>query len=79
MFGNDNRNIKKYYILIFIYLALTLFAGAMSGLTVGYLSIDDLVMELRLTTGTEEEKFYSRQVLPVLSNRHWVIVIFYFL
>lgn len=44
----------------------------MSGLTVGYLSIDDLVMELRLTTGTEEEKFYANQVLPVLSNRHWV-------
>lgn len=35
---------------------LTLFAGMMSGLTVGYLSIDELVLELKSQNGTEEEK-----------------------
>ena len=44
----------------------------MSGLTVGYLSVDDLTMELRMTSGTEEEKHYA--VLPILSNRHWLLV-----
>ena len=34
----------------------------MSGLTVGYLSIDDLVLELKLTTGTEEEKEYAKKI-----------------
>lgn len=33
-----------------------LFAGLMSGLTVGYLSIDTLVLELKLKNGTESEK-----------------------
>jgi metal transporter CNNM len=46
----------------------------MSGLTVGYLSIDDLVLELRSTTGTEEEKAYAEKVLPILANRHWLLV-----
>ena len=46
----------------------------MSGLTVGYLSIDDLTMELRMTSGTEEEKEVASKVLPVLSNRHWLLV-----
>lgn len=46
----------------------------MSGLTVGYLSIDDLVLELRATTGTEEEKEYAAKVLPILANRHWLLV-----
>jgi metal transporter CNNM len=53
---------------------LTCFAGLMSGLTVGYLSIDDLVMELKMTTGTEEEKRQADLVLPILSKRHWLLV-----
>jgi metal transporter CNNM len=46
----------------------------MSGLTVGYLSIDDLVLELRSTTGTEEEKLHASKVLPILADRHWLLV-----
>jgi metal transporter CNNM len=46
----------------------------MSGLTVGYLSIDDLVLELRQTNGTEEEKRYAEKVLPILAQRHWLLV-----
>lgn len=45
----------------------------MSGLTVGYLSIDDLVMELKMTTGTDEEKRQADLVLPILSKRHWLL------
>lgn len=46
----------------------------MSGLTVGYLSIDDLVLELRSTNGTEEEKAHAAKVLPILAKRHWLLV-----
>ena len=44
-------------------LGLVLFAGLMAGLTVGYLSIDTLVLELKLKNGTEKEK---RDVIVVL-------------
>lgn len=46
----------------------------MSGLTVGYLSIDDLVLELRSSNGTDEEKSYAAKVLPILAQRHWLLV-----
>ena len=46
----------------------------MSGLTVGYLSIDDLVLELRSTNGTDEEKKHAAKVLPILADRHWLLV-----
>ena len=62
-----------YWFFLFMVTFLTLFAGLMSGLTVGYLSVDDLTMELKATTGTDEEKFYSSRVLPVVANRHWLL------
>ena len=35
---------------------LTCFAGIMSGMTVGFLSIDKLDLEIKLMIGTPEEK-----------------------
>ena len=46
----------------------------MSGLTVGYLSIDDLVLELRFNNGTDEEKEHASKLLPILAKRHWLLV-----
>ena len=46
----------------------------MSGLTVGYLSIDSLVLELKLKNGTEEEKKNSLEILSVLENQHHLLV-----
>jgi metal transporter CNNM len=66
-FGEESLSI----FMIFIF---TVFAGIMSGLTVGYLSIDDLVLELKANTGTDEEKRYSEKVLPIISKRHWLLV-----
>jgi metal transporter CNNM len=62
-----------YWFFMFMVAVLTLFAGMMSGLTVGYLSVDQLTMELRESTGTPEEKEASKVILPVLSNRHWLL------
>ena len=64
---------STYWFFMFMVALLTLFAGMMSGLTVGYLSVDQLTMELRENTGTEEEKEASKKILPVLSNRHWLL------
>ena len=42
--------------IIIIYAVLVIFAGLMSGLTVGYLSIDTLDLEIKQAIGTPEEK-----------------------
>lgn len=46
----------------------------MSGLTVGYLSIDELALELKSINGTEEEKANSKIIQDVLSSRHKLLV-----
>ncbi len=45
--------------------SLTLFAGMMSGLTVGYLSIDKIDLEVKMNIGTHKEK---QAVIYVLFN-----------
>eukprot|EP00344_Euplotes_crassus_P003404 CAMPEP_0196996352 /NCGR_PEP_ID=MMETSP1380-20130617/2254_1 /TAXON_ID=5936 /ORGANISM="Euplotes crassus, Strain CT5" /LENGTH=550 /DNA_ID=CAMNT_0042412287 /DNA_START=71 /DNA_END=1723 /DNA_ORIENTATION=+ len=62
-----------YYCLI-VAVLLTLGAGVMSGLTVGYLSIDQLELEMKLQNGTEEEKKNALAVLPVLEDHHYLLV-----
>lgn len=46
----------------------------MSGLTVGYLSIDRLELEMKLHNGTEAEKNQALAVLPVLEDHHYLLV-----
>ncbi len=46
----------------------------MSGLTVGYLSIDDLLIELRQKGGSETEQKYANRIYPIISERHWLLV-----
>lgn len=53
---------------------LTIGSGLFSGLTVGYLSIDDLALELRFKNGSDLEKNHAQKVLPILSKRHWLLV-----
>lgn len=46
----------------------------MSGLTVGYLSIDELILELRVIGGTEEEKKNGKIIQEILSSKHRLLV-----
>ena len=71
---NAQMGMATFWFNVLMVIALTLFAGIMSGLTVGYLSIDDLVMELKLSTGTDEEKQFANNIIPVISNHHWLLV-----
>jgi len=47
---------EEWYLSIFIATVCTCFAGIMSGLTVGLLSIDKLELEIKATIGTPQEK-----------------------
>ena len=46
----------------------------MSGLTVGYLSIDELVLELKIKGGTDEEKETAKKIQEILSSKHRLLV-----
>ena len=64
----------EFWFYLFVAVALVCFAGAMSGLTVGYLSIDTLILELKISNGTESEKYYAKKILSIVSNHHWLLV-----
>jgi CBS domain containing-hemolysin-like protein len=56
------------------FIILACFAGTMSGLTVGYLSIDSLVLEIKMTNGTDTEKYYAEKIYRLVANHHWLLV-----
>jgi len=45
----------------------------MSGLTVGYSSIDYLQLEIKLKNGTEEEKRHANNILPIIQKKHLML------
>ena len=53
---------------------LAIFAGCMSGLTVGYLSIDMLILEIKMENGTEKEKIYAKKIKKIIADHHWILV-----
>ena len=59
---------------LILFSSLACFAGAVSGLTVGYLSIDPLYLELKISNGTESEKYYANEILKIVSDHHWLLV-----
>lgn len=56
------------------FIVLVCFAGLMSGLTVGFLSIDQLDLEIKQSIGTEEEKRQAGAILPILKQHHFLLV-----
>ncbi len=45
----------------------------MSGLTVGYSSINPLNLEIKLENGTELEKEEAKKILPILEKKHLLL------
>lgn len=45
----------------------------MSGLTVGYSSIDYLQLEIKLKNGTDEEKRYASNIIPIIQRKHLML------
>ena len=46
----------------------------MSGLTVGYLSIESLDLEIKIKSGTDVEKAQAKRLLPVILKHHHLLV-----
>lgn len=63
-----------FYFYLGICLFLTAMAGVMSGLTVGYLSINKIDIDVKTALGTAEEKKTADNVLQLLLNHHHLLV-----
>jgi len=63
----------EFWVFLVMVFATTAFAGMMSGLTVGYLSIDQLELEIKLKTGTQQEKEDAMAIMPILAKHHLLL------
>jgi metal transporter CNNM len=72
--SDQDLNLNDYLIYAAICLGLVLMAGAMSGMTVGLLSISELELELRAQNGDEAEQNRALKILPVIRNHHRLLV-----
>ena len=78
--GTNKRSVihslpsEDYTIYSLISIFLVLIGGTMSGLTVGLLGIDELALELKIASGTSEEKKNALKVLKVINNHHLLLV-----
>jgi len=63
----------EFWLYAFLVLCCVCGAGLMSGLTVGYISIDQLELEIKLKTGTQQEKEDARIIMPILAKHHLLL------
>ncbi|CAI9718901.1 Hypothetical predicted protein [Octopus vulgaris] len=65
---------KAFWINLGIYLALILIAAMMSGLTIGYFSLDMLNLLTLRAGGTPKEQKYANIIIPLVKRRHLLLV-----
>lgn len=63
----------EFYLYILYAALICCFAGLMSGLTVGYTSIDPRMLAIKLVNGSEIEKENARKIKPIIDNKHLLI------
>jgi CBS domain containing-hemolysin-like protein len=64
----------EYLTFSLVSFGLVCFAGLMSGLTVGLMSISSLDLKIKLESGTSIEKKYARRVSSILHDHHLLLV-----
>lgn len=71
---NHNNSTSEIIIYISIIIVLILFAGIMSGLTVGYLSIDPLHLEIRMLSNNKNDFEKCKRINYILHDKHRLLV-----
>lgn len=64
----------SFWVYLGVYIALVLFAGLMSGLTMGLLSLDILSLKVLQRGGKPQEKKHAAKILPLVEKHHLLLV-----
>ncbi|XP_075494236.1 DUF21 domain-containing protein At2g14520-like [Primulina tabacum] len=62
-----------FFIYIIIVVFLVLFAGSMSGLTLGLMSLSLVDLEVLEKSGTPKDRKHAAKILPVVKNQHLLL------
>ncbi|XP_031382153.1 DUF21 domain-containing protein At2g14520-like [Punica granatum] len=63
----------NFFIHILIIVLLVMFAGMMSGLTLGLMSLSLVDLEVLAKSGTPRDRKYAAKILPVVKNQHLLL------
>ncbi|KAG0599527.1 hypothetical protein M758_12G158900 [Ceratodon purpureus] len=62
-----------FWVYIVVCLVLVLFAGVMSGLTLGLMSLGIMDLEVLIKSGSPSDKLHAEKILPVVRNQHLLL------
>ncbi|GER43290.1 CBS domain-containing family protein, partial [Striga asiatica] len=63
----------EFFVHILVIVFLVLFAGLMSGLTLGLMSLSLVDLEVLAKSGTPRDKQHAAKILPVVKNQHLLL------
>ncbi|KAL3843826.1 hypothetical protein ACJIZ3_001229 [Penstemon smallii] len=63
----------QFFIHIVVIVFLVAFAGLMSGLTLGLMSLSLVDLEVLAKSGTPKDKIHAAKILPVVKNQHLLL------
>ncbi|XP_031481434.1 DUF21 domain-containing protein At2g14520-like isoform X1 [Nymphaea colorata] len=63
----------EFFLYIVIIILLVLFAGLMSGLTLGLMSLSLVDLEVLSKSGTPQDRKHAEKILPVVKNQHLLL------
>ncbi|KAK4271367.1 hypothetical protein QN277_020071 [Acacia crassicarpa] len=64
----------KFFVWLGLIVLLVVFAGMMSGLTLGLMSLSLVDLEVLAKSGTPKDRQYAEKILPVVRNQHLLLV-----
>lgn len=67
-------NISFFWYMLLLSIGLVLFAGLMSGLTLGLLSMERLDLRVTMLSGNDKEKIRAQKVANLLKHEHLLLV-----
>eukprot|EP01134_Creolimax_fragrantissima_P007661 CFRG7661T1 len=65
---------REFYIHMTVCIFCVLFAGIMSGLTIGLLSFDVTTLQVLKEGGEPKERVYAAALIPLIEKKHWLLV-----
>ncbi|KAH8953926.1 hypothetical protein BDL97_08G052700 [Sphagnum fallax] len=64
---------SSFYVYIVVIVGLVLFAGMMSGLTLGLMSLGLVDLEVLVKSGQPSDRKHAAKILPVVKNQHLLL------
>nr|XP_007159195.1 hypothetical protein PHAVU_002G217200g [Phaseolus vulgaris]ESW31189.1 hypothetical protein PHAVU_002G217200g [Phaseolus vulgaris] len=64
---------SEFFVHILVIVLLVLFAGLMSGLTLGLMSLSLVDLEVLAKSGTPQDRSHAAKILPVVKNQHLLL------